>query len=97
MALGRPVVHPEVGGAGEMIQSGHDGWLFPVADTARLVDRLAALADPVLRLRMGENARATVERRFAERAMVERYEQMLVRISRTRSNSAQLRNRAAAH
>ena len=49
MALGRPVVHPEVGGAAEMIQSGQDGWLFPVADTARLVDHLAALADPVRR------------------------------------------------
>lgn len=101
MALGRPVVHPDVGGAAEMIQSGHDGGLFPVADTARLVDHLAALADPVLRLRMGENARATVERRFSERAMVERYEQMLVRMTgntgKTRSKRAQLRNRAAAH
>jgi L-malate glycosyltransferase len=98
MALGRPVVHPDVGGAAEMIQSGHDGGLFPVADTARLVDHLAALADPVSRLRMGENARATVERRFSERAMVERYEQMLARITATnRSKRAQLRKRAAAH
>jgi glycosyltransferase involved in cell wall biosynthesis len=97
MALGRPVVHPEVGGAGEMIQSGHDGGLFPVRDTARLVDHLAALADPVLRLRMGENARVTVERRFSERAMVERYEQMLARIATKRSRRAQLRKRAAAH
>jgi glycosyltransferase involved in cell wall biosynthesis len=98
MALGRPVVHPEVGGAAEMIQSGHDGGLFPVADTARLVDHLAALADPVRRLRMGENARATVERRFSERAMVERYEQMLAGIAaKKRSKRAQLRKRAAAH
>jgi glycosyltransferase involved in cell wall biosynthesis len=87
-----------VGGAAEMIQSGHDGGLFPVGDTARLVDHLAALADPVRRTRMGENARAAVERRFSEQAMVERYEQMLARIgSKTRSKSAQLRKRAAAH
>ncbi len=97
MSLGRPVVHPEVGGAAEMIHSGQDGWLFPVGDTATLVDRLAVLADPVVRTRMGENARATVTQRFSERAMVEHYEGLLVEISATRSKSEQLRNRATAH
>ena len=97
MALGRPVVHPEVGGAAEMIHSGQDGWLFPVGDTATLAERLAVLADPVVRTRMGENARATVVQRFSERAMVERYEQLLTEICSTRSKSEQLRNRATAH
>jgi glycosyltransferase involved in cell wall biosynthesis len=97
MALGRPVVHAEVGGAAEMIHSGQDGWLFPVNDTATLVDRLAALADPVARSRMGEKARSTVMQRFSERAMVERYEQLLSEISSTRSTREQLRNRATAH
>jgi glycosyltransferase involved in cell wall biosynthesis len=97
MALGRPVVHAEVGGAAEMIHSGHDGWLFPVGDTATLVDRLAALADPVARTRMAENARATVAMRFSERQMVERYEQVLTELATTRSKRAQLRNRATAH
>jgi glycosyltransferase involved in cell wall biosynthesis len=97
MALGRPVVHAEVGGAAEMIHSGHDGWLFPVNDTDTLVDRLAAAADPVARARMGENARATVVQRFSEHAMVERYEEILTEISTTRSTREQLRNRATAH
>jgi glycosyltransferase involved in cell wall biosynthesis len=97
MALGRPVVHPAVGGAAEMIHTGHDGWLFPVGDTATLVDRLERLADPVVRTRMGEAARATVAARFSERAMVERYEQLLSELATPRSKSAQLRNRAAAH
>ena len=97
MALGRPVVHAEVGGAAEMIHSGQDGWLFPVGDTATLVDRLASLADPVARTRMGENARATVVQRFSERGMVERYEQTLSEISTTRSKREHLRNRATAH
>ena len=97
MALGRPVVHAEVGGAAEMIHSGHDGWLFPVNDTATLVDRLAAAADPVARARMGENARSTVRERFSERAMVERYEAILTEVSTTRSTREQLRNRATAH
>ena len=97
MALSRPVVHPDVGGAAEMIHSGQDGWLFPVGDTATLVERLAVLADPVVRTRMGENARASVGSRFSERAMVERYEQLLVELTATRSKREQLRNRATAH
>jgi glycosyltransferase involved in cell wall biosynthesis len=97
MALGRPVVHAEVGGAAEMIHSGHDGWLFPVGDTATLVERLSWLADPVARTRMGENARATVAMRFSERQMVERYEQLLAELATSRSKRAQLRNRATAH
>jgi len=97
MALGRPVVHPEVGGAAEMIHSGQDGWLFPVGDTATLVDRLAVLADPVVRARMGENARLSVASRFSERSMVERYEELLFEICATRSKRGQLRNRATAH
>jgi glycosyltransferase involved in cell wall biosynthesis len=97
MSLGRPVVHPDVGGAAEMIHSGQDGWLFPVGDTATLVDRLAVLADPVVRARMGENARASVASRFSERAMVERYEELLFEICATRSKRGELRNRATAH
>ncbi|MFN2644917.1 MAG: glycosyltransferase family 4 protein [Burkholderiales bacterium] len=97
MALGRPVVHPHVGGAAEMIQSGQDGWLFPVRDTATLVERLVRLADPVARTRMGENARTTVAARFSERLMVERYEELLAELATSRSKRAQLRNRATAH
>ena len=97
MALGRPVVHPEVGGAAEMIHSGQDGWLFPVGDTATLVERLAVLADPVVRARMGENARASVASRFSEHAMVTRYEELLFEICATRSKREHVRNRATAH
>lgn len=97
MALGRPVVHADVGGAAEMIHSGHDGWLFPVGDTATLVERLAALAEPLARARIGENARATVVQRFSERAMVERYEQMLAELVFKRTKSERIRNRATAH
>jgi hypothetical protein len=46
---------------------------------------------------MGEKARSTVMQRFSERAMVERYEQLLSEISSTRSTREQLRNRATAH
>ena len=97
MALGLPVVHADVGGAAEMIRPGHDGLLFPRGDTGTLVDRLATLADPAARQPMGRNARRTVETRFSERAMVERYESSLTELASIRSKRESLRRRATAH
>jgi glycosyltransferase involved in cell wall biosynthesis len=84
MALGRPVVHSDIGGAAEMIRPGENGFLFPVGDTEALVDRLARLSHRADRERMGRNARETVEARFSERAMVDRYERLLLDLCRTR-------------
>lgn len=78
MALGRPVVHSEVGGAAEMIIPGKNGFLFPAGNTRAFVSRLAVLADPAVSRRMGDNARALVESRFSEKTMVDRYEELLL-------------------
>jgi glycosyltransferase involved in cell wall biosynthesis len=83
MALGRPVVHSHIGGAAEMIQPGENGFLFPVGDTEALVDRLARLSGRADRERMGRKAREMVEARFSERAMVDRYERLLLDLCRT--------------
>lgn len=80
MALGKPVVHSEVGGAAEMIVPGANGFLFPVGDTGALVDKLAILADRTLSRRMGARARETVKLRFSEEIMVERYAQVLAEL-----------------
>ena len=77
MALGKPVVHSDVGGAAELIESGSNGFLFRVNDTDSFVERLALLADPSLRERMGVRARATVERSFGLGPRVDRYEHLL--------------------
>jgi glycosyltransferase involved in cell wall biosynthesis len=97
MALGRPVVHAQIGGAAEMMRSGDNGFLFPVGDTPALVERLARLADDELRSRMGRNARATVETRFSEAAMVERYENTLLELEAMRSKRGHVRTTAGAH
>ena len=77
MALSKPVVHPDVGGAAEMIRSGQEGYLFPVGDTQILAERLAMLADRKFASSMGARARECVEARFSERTMVDRYEDLL--------------------
>jgi len=97
MALERPVVHARVGGAAEMIRHGHDGFLFPVGDRAALVEHLAALAQGGLRRDMGARARQTVETRFSERVMVDRYEATLSELATPRRKDGNLRKPAGAH
>jgi glycosyltransferase involved in cell wall biosynthesis len=97
MALERPVVHSDIGGAAEMIRPGHEGYLFPAGDTPMLVEKLAALANGEERARMGAIARETVRARFAERDMIERYESLLQETALTRSQRDSLRKSATAH
>ena len=97
MALERPVVHSDVGGAAELIQPGRQGYLFPVGDTGALIERLGALADRDTRRRMGARARETVESRFTERAMVERYETLFMQLETARKARENLRRPASAH
>lgn len=80
MALGRPVVHAEVGGAAEMILPGRNGYLFPAGDTGALAGKLALLAERAVSRSMGENARQVVRRHFSEKTMVDRYEQLLLEL-----------------
>lgn len=80
MAMRKPFVHSDVGGAAEMIVPGQNGFLFPAGDTRAYADRLAMLADPAVARRMGEAARALVESRFSEEVMVDRYERLLLEL-----------------
>jgi len=91
MALSRPLVHSDVGGAAEMIEPGRNGFLFPVGDTCALVDRLSLLADSDLRESMGREARQVVQARFSERAMVDRYEALLLELAGDRAGEATVR------
>jgi glycosyltransferase involved in cell wall biosynthesis len=97
MALGRPVVLSDIGGAADMVRPGREGFLFPAGDTLALVERLAALADADLRCRIGASARETVEARFSERAMVDSYERLLQELALTRRQRENLRRSATAH
>lgn len=63
MASGLPVVTNQVGAVGEMIETGHDG--FIAQDEGEFLEHLSRLiGDPALRARMGSNARRTVMERF---------------------------------
>jgi glycosyltransferase involved in cell wall biosynthesis len=71
MAAGLPVVASRLGQLEGLIRHGINGLLCPPGDAAALADTLAGLrADPGLRRRLGETARATVLRQHTWEAAV---------------------------
>jgi glycosyltransferase involved in cell wall biosynthesis len=74
MALGRPVVTSDVGGAGEAVVDGVTGLVVPPGDTEAAAAALAKLAaDPVAAQAMGERGRTRQRKRYAGEAMVDGY------------------------
>jgi glycosyltransferase involved in cell wall biosynthesis len=65
MAMKRPVVALDEGGAPEVVEHGKTGLLSSSGDMRALVQNLRTLlSDQTLRARMGEHGRKVVERRF---------------------------------
>jgi L-malate glycosyltransferase len=77
MAMGRPVVLSELGGAREMVFEGRNGFLFPVGDTSAFVGHLRSLYDHARRSAMGSKARQIVVERFSHGEMVRSYCEVL--------------------
>jgi glycosyltransferase involved in cell wall biosynthesis len=73
MALARPLVLSDIGGASEQVVDGLNGYLYTVGDIAALADRLAALASHELRTRMGAAGLQRVQELYTETAMLDRY------------------------
>ena len=73
MAMQTPVITTSVGGASEAINTGDNGILLKPGNARALADAIRSLLeDDDKRLKMGEKARAIVERDFTEAGMIER-------------------------
>jgi glycosyltransferase involved in cell wall biosynthesis len=79
MAIGRPVILSDIGGAREMIDDGVEGYVVsPTELPARLPALISALyADKRKRQLMGQAARRRAESRFSVAAMVAAYRALL--------------------
>jgi glycosyltransferase involved in cell wall biosynthesis len=88
MALHRPVVLSDVGGAPELVVPGHNGFLFPPGNTDALVGSLTRLRDRTLAQRFGAASRRRVEAHFSEATMVARYAQLLRTLGRRATGPA---------
>ena len=74
LAMGLPAVSADVGGCGEMVDPGKNGFLYPSGDAAAFESYVARLAhDPALRTRMAETARQTALERFSVDKMADAY------------------------
>jgi glycosyltransferase involved in cell wall biosynthesis len=70
MALGKPVVLSDTGGAAELVVRGEHGFLFEPADIEALAMHLTTLTSPSMRLRLGAAAARRVRERFTVQGMV---------------------------
>lgn len=79
MAMRKPVVLSDIGGAREMVRDGVDGYVIARPDLAeKLPTVLEHLAtDEASRVCVGQAARQRVEALFAFETMVERYEELI--------------------
>ena len=77
MAAGLPVVMTDVGGAGEMVESGVNGLLFPPGDIDALVENIEQLIESNSFAAMGIESRKIVSERFTLQKMVDEYERAL--------------------
>jgi len=73
MALGKPVVMSNVGGASELVVHGEHGLLFEPGDIKALTMHLRALTNGSLRERLGRAAAHRVRERFTVQAMSARF------------------------
>jgi glycosyltransferase involved in cell wall biosynthesis len=82
MALARPVVTSDVGGAGEAVVDGETGIVVPAGDTDAAGAALAKLAgDPAAAQAMGERGRKRQRERFDGEAMVDGYWRALAEVA----------------
>jgi glycosyltransferase involved in cell wall biosynthesis len=82
MASGVPVIATDIVGTRELVSNGRTGLLFPPGDAEALTQRLVELlTDPVLRARMGEEARGMVEaHHLTTEATARRYSALYARV-----------------
>jgi glycosyltransferase involved in cell wall biosynthesis len=80
MALGKPLVMSAVGGAGEQVIHGEQGFLFPPGDIAALAARLAELTAAPLRSRLGTAAARRVRELFGVQGMADRFTDSMRRL-----------------
>ena len=86
MASGLPVIATDVGGNGELVESGRTGQLVEPADIDAMAQKIAAYAIDPRRARVaGAAGRAVVERRFSLEAMSQGYEDLYDRLIKSRS------------
>ena len=89
MRAGAPVIATAHGGSPEILQAGKFGVLIPPGDAFALAGAIRRLmADPALRMRMGEMGRRRVQEVFSAERSLERLDEVLTGLLRDDPRSA---------
>lgn len=68
--VGLPVIATDVGGNGEVIEDGYNGFIIPVRDSELIRQSIIKLAsDRSLRIRMGENGKRKIKEEFSQEVL----------------------------
>ncbi len=81
MALGKPMIMTDIGGASEQVEPGVNGYLYQAGDIDALVQVLTRLIGDGNGRAMGRAARETVVAQFSVEGMVRKYEALLLEMS----------------
>lgn len=79
MAMAKPMIMSDVGGAREQVVSRQNGFLFPSGDVRALAECLRECSDSRLCEEMGKRARQRVESEFSQQVMAAQYAALLER------------------
>ena len=80
MALGKPLVMSDIGGASEQVLHGQTGLLFEPGDIGTLAQHLQILCSPALRTRMGVAAQRRVRKLFTLETMTTGFTEQMSRL-----------------
>lgn len=80
MAMGKPVIMTDIGGANEQVNNGVNGFIYDKGDIGTLADKLKFMAsNPEKAQNMGKMSKEIVTRRFSNEKMTNAYEEMFNR------------------
>jgi glycosyltransferase involved in cell wall biosynthesis len=79
MAMGKPMIMSNIGGAAEMVVDNTNGLLFPSGDIVAMSQAIKKLGNPELRASFGHEAHAMVVEQFSRDGMLDRYSQLFER------------------
>jgi glycosyltransferase involved in cell wall biosynthesis len=94
MALAKPLVMSDIGGASEQVLHGQTGLLFEPGDLTTLAGHLQTLESASLRARMGSAAQRRVRQLFTVETMTAGFTGQIERLLGTRGSSPALESRA---
>ena len=77
MALGKPMIMSDIGGANEQVVEGVNGFLYPPKHIDALIERIRQMNAPCRRKRMGAAARKMVIEHFSIERMIQQYTMIL--------------------